>query len=279
MRRYLPVTLLVLGCVAALLANLAVWAKTFAFDTESFVDALEPLATDEDVIDAVALQLTDRVMSLQPGDDPQLEALVKGTLNSVLESSAFLEIWTQAARTAHKEFVRFASTSGGDSTLDLDDVLTKVDALITASGRDILSPAQIERIDDVVVKTQGHLDLTLRIIDGIERAAVVLPFVAIALFAAALLVADDRRRTLARIGWGVAIAMVATVGLVFVARRDVLGLVDDDVYRRAVADVWDAVVHSLFVQTAVVFAVGAVLGLVMWFARRPELPPAGDMAT
>ena len=277
-RRALVAVLLVLGCMAVLLANVAWWARAFAYDESAFVDALEPLATDEELVDGIAVELVERIMSVQPGDDGTVRSVVDGAVHEVLSSSEFRTIWSEALKVAHQQLVRFVD-DGNRVALDLDDVLTEVDALVSKEGRDILSGATIERIDDIVVTTEDRLDLVLTIVDTVERLAVVLPFVALGLFLAALVWAPSRRRTLAWIGFGVALAMVATVGVLWLLRLDVLGRIDDGVYRRAAEQVWEGVTESLLWQTAVVFGAGLAVGAGAWlvgaFGRRS---PGGQPA-
>ena len=271
-RRALVAVLLVLGCVAVLLANVAWWARAFAYDESAFVDALEPLATDEELVDGIAVELVDRIMSVQPGDDGTVRSVVDGAVHEVLSSSEFRTIWSEALKVAHQQLVRFVD-DGNRVALDLDDVLTEVDALVSKEGRDILSGATIERIDDIVVTTEDRLDLVLTIVDTVERLAVV------GLFLAALVWAPSRRRTLAWIGFGVALAMVATVGVLWLLRLDVLGRIDDGVYRRAAEQVWEGVTESLLWQTAIVFGAGLAVGAGAWlvgaFGRRS---PGGQPA-
>ena len=279
-RRALTTVLLVLGCVAVLLANVAWWARAFAYDESAFVDALEPLATDEELVDGIAVELVDRIMSVQPGgsDGATVRAVVDSAVHEVLSSSEFRTIWSEALKLAHQQLVRFVD-DGDRVALDLDDVLTEVDALVSKEGRDILSGATVERIDDIVVTTENRLDLVLTIVDTVERLAVVLPFVALGLFLAALVWAPSRRRTLAWIGFGVALSMVATVGVLWLLRLDVLGRIDDGVYRRAAEQVWEGVTESLLWQTAAVFGVGLAVGAGAWLvggrrSRSPDVQPA-----
>ena len=266
-RRLLVVVLLVVGSLVALLANLAVWTKAFAYDTDEFVAALAPLADDKEVVDGVATELTDRVMDLQGGDNKELRSVVDAALRQVLESPAFRTIFTEAVRVAHDQLVEFAGGDRENAVLDLDDVLVRVDSILNGAGKDILSGQQIEKIDDIVVKTRGRLDTALKIVDAVERGAIVLPIVALTLFGAALALSPNRRRTLVQIGLGVAIAMVLTFGLLWLGRRDATDRVHG-VYRRAVEHVWDGAVESLNTQTAWILALGAVVAAGAWILGR-----------
>lgn len=261
------VVLLVVGSIVALLANLAVWSRNFAYDTDAFVDALAPLASDKEVVDGVADELVDRVMALQGGDSAALRSLLDSTLREVLESSQFETIFTEAVRIAHEQLVELAGGDRQQVVLDLDDVLVRVDSLLEGGGRDILSGTQIEKIDDIVVKTRGRLDTALKIVDAVEKGAIVLPIAALTLFGVAVALSPNRRRTLARIGVGVALAMVVTVLLIRVGRIDATNRVTG-VYQRAVEHVWDNVAESLYHQTAWVFAAGVVLAVAAWMVGR-----------
>jgi hypothetical protein len=263
-RRLIVGVLLVVGCLAALLANLAVWARVFAYDSDEFVAALEPLASDEEVLDGIADELVDRVMGLQPGDDSALRDLVELGLHDVLRSDAFEPIFIEAVRVAHDQLVSLAEGDREQAVLDLDDVLGRLDSVLQGMGRDVLSETQIEKIDDIVVKTRGRLDTALRIVDAVEKGAIVLPVVAATAFAAAIAFSSNRRRTLAQAGMAVAVAMVVTFGLLWVGRGEVTDRVDDNVYSRAVGDVWDGVTASLKTQTGWILGIALAVALLAW---------------
>lgn len=266
-RRLLVVVLVVVGSVVVLLANLAVWAKAFAYDTDEFVAALSPLADDKEVVDSVAEELTDRVMSLQGGDNKELRSLVDSTLREVLESPAFRTIFNEAVRVAHDQFVEFAGGDRDQAVLDLDDVLVRVDSILQGAGRDILSGQQIEKIDDIVVKTRGRLDTALTTVDWVEQGAIVLPIVALTLFGGAVALSPNRRRTIAQIGLGVVIAMLVTFLLIWLGRIEATDRVQG-VYERAIEHVWNGVAKSLKEQTSWVLVLGAVVAASAWIVGR-----------
>jgi hypothetical protein len=147
-------------------------------------------------------------------------------------------------------------------------VLTRLDDVLQGTGRDILSDEQIEKIDDIVVKTRGRLDTALRIVDAVEKGAIVLPVVAAAAIGAAIAFSSNRLRTLAQAGLGVALAMVVTFGLVRFGRVEVTDRVSNSVYSRAVGDVWDGVTSSLRHQTTWVLGIALAVAVVAWGAGR-----------
>ena len=69
-RRVLVVILAVLSCVSILASTVGVWAHRTLLNTNSWVNAVAPLASNPDITDAVSKKLTDELMQLI--DAPQL---------------------------------------------------------------------------------------------------------------------------------------------------------------------------------------------------------------
>jgi hypothetical protein len=59
---------LVQGCLVLLIANVAVFARTFVFDTDTFADTLAPEQPDEEVIAGVADTLSDQIVTATAGE-------------------------------------------------------------------------------------------------------------------------------------------------------------------------------------------------------------------
>jgi hypothetical protein len=270
------VALLVLGGLVVALADVAVWARALVLDRDGFVTALRPLARDEDVLDGLVVELTDRVLTVHPGvEDALLRELVADTLHDVVRSPTFATLWTDAARLAHDQLVRLVRTGGHRVELDHGPALTEADALLTGDGHDLLSPAQVERIDDIVVTRSHQLARVVDTIDLVERLALVLPVVAVALLAGAVLLARRRARAIGIVGGAVVAAALATLAVLVGARQAALGRVDRGPRRGAAADVWDGVLDPLRHQTWGLLVVGAVLAGAVWLAARAFPVPAG----
>lgn len=270
-RRAVALLLLVVGCLATVIANLAVWSDRELLDTDNFVATLAPLARDQVVIDGVAVELTDRMVKVAPRVPRDL---VDEVLRTVLDTSEFQTIWTTALRRAHQELLRMADEGIDQIKLDLEDVLERADTRLERFGIDVLDDAGIERIDDIVPWDSPWLRRVLQGINLIARLAIILPPACLALFVGAVVLSDDRRRAIARIGVGVGGGMILTTVGLWLARFYLMGRIGTPVTRHAAADVWDSLISTLRWQTALVGAVGAAVALGGWLVGRMTKAPA-----
>jgi hypothetical protein len=270
-RRVVAAVLVVLGGLAVVGANVATWVRGTVLDRDRFVDALRPLAGDEDLRAGLTAELTERVLALQPApsrDDDELASAVESALDVVLTGPLFETMWTDAVRLAHDGVVRLVEDGGPRVELDVGEVLTRVDHLLQEQGHDLLDEDRIEEIDGIVVGRTRRVAWAIDTIRLVERLAVVLPFVALGAFAA--LVALARRRALAVTASGVATAGAALVTLVaaVAARSRVLGLVQSGARRSAAGDVWDGLLDPLSRQSLLLLGLGLAVAAGGYVAHR-----------
>lgn len=276
-RRLAVAALLVLGGLAVMAAGVATWVRGVVLDRDAFVDALRPLADDEDLREGLVVELTDRVLSLQPvadRDDGELAVLIEDALDTVLTGPLFETIWTGAARLAHDQVERAVRDGGRRVELDLGELLVRVDDLLETGGRDVLDDEQIERIDDVVVTRGGQVAHVVDVLHAVERLAVVLPFVALALLGGAVALARRRSVAIALVGAVLALAGGGTLAAAALARGWAVGRVEAGARRSAVSDVADGLFGPLHRQSWILLAIGvavAVGGGVAHLASRSDV--------
>ena len=85
------------------------------------------------------------------------------------------------------------------------------------------------------------------------------------LLCAAILVAPDRRRQIAILGFGTAIALSIDLISLRLGRGLTVGAIGDDVNRSAGLAVWDALVGSLTNTIWAIAFLALVVGLAAWF--------------
>ncbi|HEY8548116.1 MAG TPA: hypothetical protein VIL36_23825 [Acidimicrobiales bacterium] len=275
--------LLVLGCLVLLVANLTVWLRYTALDTDRFVPALAPLARDPELTDALAAELTGRIFAevdvearvaaALPDDDPLIVAtvtrlargLVTDALRDALRSDAFATVWERALRETHRRALAVVDGDATDIALELTAVLDRADRTLEDLGVDLVDRRTIERIDDVVVARAEDVDTAGRVVELLRTLAWALPLAAVVLLGVALLVAADRRHTAGLLGAGVAVTMVVTFVALRITRRVLVDRIEGDVARRAAGEVWAGALAPLFRQTAVLLVLGLVVALGAWF--------------
>jgi hypothetical protein len=289
-RRWAAWVALVLGCLLLLIANVAVFARTFIFDTDTFADALAPEQPDEDVIAGVADTLSDqivtaaavqdRIQELAPRDNALVAAtvadaaenIIDDTVRTVLQSDGFRVVWREVVERAHDRFV--ALVEGDDREpvlLDLRQAVERVDQSLEDRGIDLIDDDAVEEVGEVVALRRSQIDDVRETIDLARRLVIALPIVAFVLIATAVALAPDRRRMLARAGVGIVVAMVVTALALRIARRAITDRVEIDERRQAVESLWGRLFETLFQQTAALSALGLVIALGAWLAGPSRL--------
>jgi hypothetical protein len=244
-RTILAVVLIVVGCVLAPLAGVAVWARNQVTNTDRYVRTVAPLAADPAIQAAIADQITTQIFTyldvqgltnqtvdalaergLPPRLADQLQGLagplasgiqgfVRTEVNKIVQSPAFADAWTQANRVAHQTLVK-ALTGPGDGTvtvegdtvtLNLAPFIETVKARLVAGGFGLA--ARIPAVNASFVLFQSA-DITRArsAFDLLNTLGIWLPIIAIVLLGIGVSVAKDHRRALVGAAVGVAVAMV-----------------------------------------------------------------------
>jgi len=174
-RTIVAVVLIVVGCVLAPLAGVAVWARNQVTNTDRYVRTVAPLASDPAIQRAVADQITAQIFTyldvqgltnqtvdalaergLRPRAADQLRGLagplasgiqgfVRTEVGKIVQSQAFADAWVQANRVAHQALVKTLTGQGdgavtvqGDTvTLNLAPFIETVKARLVEGGFDL----------------------------------------------------------------------------------------------------------------------------------------------
>ena len=289
-RRVLAWVALVLGCLVLLIANVALFARILIFDTDTFADTLAPEHPDEEVIAGVADTLSDRIVTatavedriqeLTPRDNALVAAtvadaaenIIDNTVRTVMRSDRFRDLWREVVERAHGRFV--ALIEGDDRepvTLDLRPAVERVDQSLEDRGIDLIDDATVDQVGEVVALRRSQIEDVRETLDLVRRLVVVLPIVGLVLIAAAVALAPDRRRMLARAGVGIVVAMVLTAVALRITRRAITNRVEVEERRQAVESLWGRLFETLFQQTAALVALGLVVALGAWLAGPSRL--------
>lgn len=283
-RRIAAKVLLVLGCVLVLLANVTVWLRLTALDTDRFVSTLEPLANDEQLDAGLADAITNRIVTrvdieqrvedALPNDNPLVVAtvtrlartLVEDAIDRALRSDAFKTVWSEALRRSHTRALDVIEGADGSISLKLTDALQRADKALEGRGLDLFDQKTIDRVDSIVIARSDQIQSVRKGVDLLRKLAIALPIAALVALAAAVLLALDRRHMLALAGIGVAISMLLTGIALRIGRRFVFDRIEVDVERRAAEDVWSTLARDLFRQTTVLLILGLVVAAAAWLA-------------
>lgn len=293
--------LVVLGCLLAPVALVAVWLHTQVADTDRFVETMSPLARDpavravltDRVTDAVLAELDVRDLADQAVDaladqglPPGLATALHG-LTGPLESNVrgfahariaglfagdrFAQTWDGVLRAAHHKAVAVladsapaVSVTGDDVVLDLAPFVDAARTRLVDSGLEIAG-----RIPDV------HPTITIAEADTLVRArtaysllgvlAAWLPWVTVGLLASGVALARRHRRTVAAGAIGVAAGMVVLAAALAVGRAVLARSVAADAGDAATA-AFDLAVRFLRDGLRTLLVLAVVIALAAWLA-------------
>lgn len=285
-RSFMAWLLIVLGCLSAMSGTAALWMKMTALDTDTFVSTVGPLVKDEAVAKAVSkeavkalfeqLDLRGQVGEKLPSEleflaEPVtggLEAVAQKLAQGILQSGAFQSVWDETLRLAHRSAMSVLTgadgvgvTPRGEVVLDLGALVNDLKDKLVAEGVVSLKDVKVdEDAAKVVLFTSDDLGAVKSAVDLLDLLAWVLPFLAIAFFAGAILIAADRHKALLGAGAGLAVAMAVSLIMLVVARSQLLGQVKDIDVRSAATVVWNGLFAGLVKLDIGLLVIGVVAG-------------------
>jgi hypothetical protein len=244
-RTIVAVALIVVGCVLAPLAGVAVWARNQVTNTDRYVRTVAPLASDPAIQQAVADQITAQIFTyldvkgltdqtvdalaqrdLPPRVAGQLKALAgalasgiqgftRDQVGKIVQSQAFADAWVQANRVAHQALVK-AVTGQGDGTVTVegDTVSVNLAPFIQTVKQQLIAAgfslaAQIPEVNaSFVLFDVKDLSRAQAAFNLLDTLGIWLPIIAIVLLGIGVYVAKDHRRALVGAAAGVAVGML-----------------------------------------------------------------------
>lgn len=300
---FLSALLIIVALILAPVTIVAGYAKTRLTDTDMFVATLAPLAKDPAVQQVVSDTVVDVVNSTVdiPGTTSMvfdglkqlglpsgaqtalgalegpavlgLQSLVSSTVDKLVGSPEFAQLWEQALRASHTQLT---ATVGGDP-----DALAQIgsDGTLSLQLRPIVAAVKQRLVDEgvslaaaipdvnrsvVIAQSQSFSRLTLLYV-LVVAVGTWLPFVSLGLAAAGILAARHRRRALAATSVALAVIMLALGGAIAVG-REVSGAVlpQGMVTRGAVLAGYDAIVEAAVNTVIAVGALAVAMALVAW---------------
>lgn len=292
------VVLVVLAALLAPLAVVATWARDLVTDTDRYLATVAPLAQDPQIQGAVTNRVTGAIvdaidldqlaadatgaiadLGLPPRVSLAVESLqgplvnaatnfVRQTVDRVVTSDAFADVWTAANRTVHDQLNAVLSgdpdaiasiDASGTLTVDLTEVIDSVRAALSDAGFTI-----VDRLPQISASfpLMQSADLVraqsaYRVLDVLGTWLV---WVVLALLAGGVLLARHKARALVIAGLVLAGSMLLLGVALTVGRSVYVSSLPDTVQRPdAAVVVYDQVVSLL----RIALRSGLVLGLVV----------------
>jgi hypothetical protein len=235
-RRWTPWALVALAALIALVSALNVWVKRQALSTDNWTNASSKLLENSDIRSAISVYMVNQLYEnvdvgkaleerLPPATKPlgpplaaALEPALVRTADNLLGRPRVQQLWENANRRAHELFMAVLNgkhdilqSTNGNVVLNLRPLIDQL-AAETGIGKR-LSQKLPPDAGQIVVMKGNQLDVARKTVKVIRVLSYLLSFLVLAMFAAAVYLARDRRRTVL-LGVGVATLIVGLIVLV-----------------------------------------------------------------
>lgn len=292
--------LLVLAGVLMLGSVVARYVRGEILDTDHYVATVTPLGSDPAIQAEISTKVSDaileridletvttqalatltqnvdqvppQVQGLAPLLASQGESFVRSTVDRMVTSPTFEELWIVANRQAHKNLVSVLTGEGGTAvtadangqvTLSLGPMIDEVTKRLSARGFTF-----VENLPSInpqfVLFTSDDVVTAQRAVAALSKAANVLPWLSLLVAAGAVWAAPRgrRRRAVILVGVTYVVAMAILAIAITVGRSLYLGAVPSDALSPSAATALiDAVLVPLRTSLRAVFAFGVVVVL------------------
>lgn len=286
-RSFLVWLLIVLACLTAFGGAIAVWMRATTLDTDTFVNTVAPLIQEDAVATVVSnkavealfkeAEITKYLEEALPEDlkfvaeplSSGMETVAEFAAKKILTSDQFQWVLEKMLRLAHSEAVAVIRgdaavklTEEGKVILDVGELLTDVRDQLVADGMGFLKNISIpESAGQLVLFEADNLGMVKSMVKLLDTLHWILPLLSLILFAAAILIAKDRRKALMGAGVGLAIAMAFSLIVLRLARADLLGQIEDKEILEAAGIIWNRVLSGLVGTNWSVLALGVLVSI------------------
>ncbi|MEW6554097.1 MAG: hypothetical protein AB1384_07410 [Actinomycetota bacterium] len=280
--------LVVLACFMAILSPIAVWARANFLDTEQFVETVGPLAGDETVAKALsdeisarlftALEIQERIRDALNEFLPEqldfiagpiasgLQSLTNKITYEVLTSSQFEAVWYKILEVTHSTAVgiirgdkAITLESNGEVVLDVGELVANVKDRLVEAGLTFLERVPIPQFSkEIVLFESDQLGMAKTGVEILDTLNWFLPLIALVLFAAAVLVSEDRRRFLMISSAALAVAMALSLMVLNLAKGELLGQVRNPANLDAATVIWNQLTTGLIKANTGLLVLGIV---------------------
>ncbi len=297
--------LIVLGLVLGSVSAVTGYVNALLTDTDQFVATFAPLAADP-AVQTVLVNATNQVIDRQV-DIPALTSdvfdglraldmppkasaalglleapvaqgaqnLVHGMVQNVITSPTFADVWKQALSVSHTQALAvlqgapdaaLAAGSDGGLRLQLGPILDGVRTRLLAEG--VTFAQAIPTTDQTIVLVHNaSLGKTVAVYGLVVTVSTWLPWIALALLLAGVLVARQRRRTVLAAGVAATVIMVLMLAAIAVGRAVGIGALASGgsvITPAAAGSVFDQITAPLTQRILALGLLALVVALVAW---------------
>jgi hypothetical protein len=302
--RKLVLAIIVLATVLGIVSVFAIWVKRQALETDTWTNTSTKLLENDKVNEALSAYMVEALYdnvdvegelsgALPPQAQPLagpaaagLRSLAGKLASEALTRPKVQELWAEANRNAHALFLELIegggdtlSTNGGEVTLNIGTIVERLGEQL---GVDVASKLPADAAEIRLLESD-QLSTAQDAVNGLKDLSLILPLIALALYALAIYLARGWRREAVR-AWGISWMLIGVLILIIrsVAGDVVVGsLAKSDSVEPAVAAVWDIATSllrnggiAMFFYGLAIF-LGAVLAGPLGYAKsaRRSLAP------
>ena len=285
-RNFVAWILIILFFLTAMASPVAVWAHETVLDTDTFVDTVGPLISNDTVAQAISrkaaeelikeLDVEEELEDVLPEDLTFLAGPITGVLQDlasraakeILTSSVFEYIWENALRFAHSTALEVIKgdealevTTEGEVVLNLNELLQEIKDRLVDAGLDFLEDVKVpEDVGQVTLFTSDELGAVKEGVDILDILNWLLPLLAVLFLAGAILISTDRRKFLLISGVTLALAMAVLLIILDFTKSDLLNKVSP-ANLPAAEVVWNTMSGGLVSASAGLLALGVVAAI------------------
>ena len=288
-RRWGSIILAVVAAIMIPISVVTVWTQAIVLDTDQYVSTVAPLAKHEAVQERISTVITEEInaavdfgelidenlpeeLALLAGPlSGGAESLVARAVDEIVQSDAFATVWEEANRVGHEIVVAVLSgegselidTADGRIVITLEGLVEQVgERLEGLLGEDLAAQLPLEEIDaEFVLMESEDLASAQDLVSVLDTLSWLVPIVTLLRLAAAVLLANDRRRGFRRAGLALALSSLVTAILVAIIRGRVVAAGDEGAAAEAV---FDTVTRDLSRGLRVTLAVGVIALIGVW---------------
>ena len=289
-RRALPLILIVIATLIGIISVHALWAKRQLLETDTWATTSEELIQDAEIQSALStfivttiydnVDIEAALADKLPPEAALLAGPISGALRGAaddvalkaLEQPKIQGLWVEANRAAQAKLIaliedegKFVSTTGGVVTLDLKSLLESVTAQLGLPS-DLVAKLP-ESTTSIEVMQSDELSAAQKVVNVLQALGYVLTALTLLLYAAAIALAGDRRRTLRSVGFSFIFIGVVVLFVRGAAGNIVVSSLSDVASSDlAVTSVFN-IGTSLLLETAQsIIAYGLVIVIAAWLA-------------
>ena len=288
-RRVIAGILAVLAILAVVAAVQALWLKTTLENEDQFVSTFEPLPQQDAVAEALSIRVAagvvegERVEAFVADTLPSelsfiavpitgaIQGVVASAANDLIQSDEFASIWSVTLRGTHVAVSavlsgndRALESEDGQVAINLDAIAAEVVARLEARGLN-LPDAEVE-LGSVVIFESDELAAAQTVAQGISAVGWFLPLIAILLIAGAIWAAANKRRMVAILAFGSAIALLISLATLRFTQNALLDDMESEVIRDAAEAVWDTTLARLIAGTWALIVLALIVGFLAWLS-------------